>query len=169
MAIQVSYSIADRDTCKRETAALLALADYQDVQYLMIVTKDEEETIKENGKLISVIPLWKWLKEDQWTGIWPSPPITFLHPTSTWQPTSPEGSHIIAQPSAICKIIDYWLLIADYVPCRGTVNCKNCKIQKKESINERKRHRKKFRWRFCFAVSNELLQNKLGKWWVLVL
>lgn len=69
VAIQVSYSIADRDTCKREIAALLALADYQDVQHLMIVTKDEEETIKENGKLISVIPLWKWLKEDQWTGI----------------------------------------------------------------------------------------------------
>lgn len=69
IAIQVSYSIADRDTCKRETAALLALADYQDVQHLMIVTKDEEETIKENGKLISVTPLWKWLKEDQWTGI----------------------------------------------------------------------------------------------------
>ena len=34
------------------------------------------------------------------------------------------------------------------VPCQRTVNCKNCKIQKKESINERKRHRKKFRWRF---------------------
>ena len=50
------------------------------------------------------------------------------------------------------------------VPCRGTVIYKNCKIRGKESINERKRHRKKFRWRFCFAVSNELLQNKLGKW-----
>ena len=69
VAIQVSYSIADRDTCKREIAALLTLADYQNVQHLMIVTKDEEETINESGKLISVIPLWKWLKEDQWTGI----------------------------------------------------------------------------------------------------
>lgn len=61
MAIQVSYSIANQDTCKRETASLLALADYQNVQHLMIVTKDEEETIKENGKVISAIPLWKWL------------------------------------------------------------------------------------------------------------
>ena len=61
MAIQVSYSIADQDTCKRETAALLALADYQNVQHLMIVTKDEEEMIEENEKVISAIPLWKWL------------------------------------------------------------------------------------------------------------
>ena len=61
MAIQVSYSIAAPDTCKRETAALLALADYQNVQHLMIVTKDEEETIEEKGKVISAIPLWKWL------------------------------------------------------------------------------------------------------------
>ena len=61
MAVQVSYSIADQDTCKRETAALLALADYQNVQHLMVVTKDEEETIEEKGKVISAIPLWKWL------------------------------------------------------------------------------------------------------------
>ena len=47
---------------ERETAALLAMSDYQNVQHLLIVTKDEEETLEENGKLISVIPLWKWLK-----------------------------------------------------------------------------------------------------------
>ncbi|MCI6473524.1 MAG: ATP-binding protein [Bacteroidales bacterium] len=61
--IQVSYSITDRDTRKRETDALLALSDYQNVQHLQIVTKDEEETFEENGKIISVIPLWKWLME----------------------------------------------------------------------------------------------------------
>ena len=60
-AIQVAYSIADQDTRKRETAALLALYDYQDVQHLQIITKDEEETFEEKGKVISVIPLWKWL------------------------------------------------------------------------------------------------------------
>lgn len=61
MAIQVSYSISDRDTRKREVDALLAFAEYQNVQHLQIVTKDEEETIEENGKVISVIPLWKWM------------------------------------------------------------------------------------------------------------
>ena len=62
-AIQVAYSIADRDTRKRETDALLALSDYQNVQHLQIITKDEEEIVEENGKVISVIPLWKWLME----------------------------------------------------------------------------------------------------------
>ena len=60
-AIQVAYSIADWDTRKRETDALLALSDYQNVQHLQIITKDEEEILEENGKVISVIPLWKWL------------------------------------------------------------------------------------------------------------
>ncbi len=60
-AIQVAYSIADRDTRKRETDALLALSDYQNVQHLQIITKDEEEIVEENGKVISVIPLWKWM------------------------------------------------------------------------------------------------------------
>ena len=60
-AIQVSYSMADQDTRKREVDALVALADYQDVQHLLIVTKDDEETLEEKGKVISVIPLWKWL------------------------------------------------------------------------------------------------------------
>ena len=59
--IQVAYSIADSDTRKRETDALLALSDYQDAQHLQIVTKDEEDTLEEKGKIISVIPLWKWL------------------------------------------------------------------------------------------------------------
>lgn len=59
--IQVAYSIADQDTRKRETDALLALSDYQNVQHLQIITKDEEETLEENGKVISVIPLWKWM------------------------------------------------------------------------------------------------------------
>lgn len=31
------------------------------VEHLEIVTKDDEETLEENGKLICVIPLWKWL------------------------------------------------------------------------------------------------------------
>ena len=62
LAIQVAYSIADRDTRKRETDALLALSDYQNVQHLQIVTKDEEETLEENGKVIYVVPLWKWMK-----------------------------------------------------------------------------------------------------------
>lgn len=62
-AIQVSYSLADQDTRQREVAALIALSEYRDVKNLFIITKDEEETFDENGKIISVIPLWKWMME----------------------------------------------------------------------------------------------------------
>ena len=63
MAIQVAYSIAVPKTRKREADVLLALSDYQKVQHLLIVTKDEEEALEENGKVISVIPLWKWMMQ----------------------------------------------------------------------------------------------------------
>ena len=114
--------------------------------------------------------------------------------SSTSRPASSKGSHIIPQPSAICKncqmiehareseaevqtsarnkiekIASYALTVNTpikflcyNVPCQRTVNCKNCKIQKKESINERKRHRKKFRWRFCFRPRACWLSDALG-------
>ncbi len=61
LAVQVSYSISDAETRKREVAGLLAIANYLDTTNLVIVTKDDEETIDVKGKKIDVIPLWKWL------------------------------------------------------------------------------------------------------------
>lgn len=61
LAVQVSYSIADPDTRKREVCGLLSLATYQEVNRLIIVTKDEEMSVEEEGKHIDVLPLWKWL------------------------------------------------------------------------------------------------------------
>lgn len=61
MAIQVSYSIADEDTRKREVNGLVALSQVLDADNLIIVTKDEELEIESEGKTVHVIPLWKWL------------------------------------------------------------------------------------------------------------
>lgn len=62
MAIQVSYSIKDESTRKRETDALLKLTAALPSEHLLIITYDEEETIRtEDGKEIKVIPIWKWL------------------------------------------------------------------------------------------------------------
>lgn len=61
LAIQVAYSIADTDTRKRELDGLMTLAKFQQVQTLQIITKYEEETIKEQDITIDVLPLWKWL------------------------------------------------------------------------------------------------------------
>lgn len=61
LAIQVSYSISDLETRKREINGLISLAEYQNVEKLMIVTKDDEEVINDAERTIYVVPLWKWL------------------------------------------------------------------------------------------------------------
>ncbi len=61
LAIQVSYSLADADTAKRETDGLVKLSSFQDIKRMMVVTKDEEDVIEKEGHRIEVVPLWKWL------------------------------------------------------------------------------------------------------------
>jgi len=61
LAVQVSYSISDSETRKREVDGIISLAKFQNVETLFIVTKEEEETIISDGRTIQVIPLWKWL------------------------------------------------------------------------------------------------------------
>lgn len=63
MAIQVSYSIADEDTKRRESNGLVAISQSLDVDNLIIVTRDEELDIESEDKTIHVVPLWRWLLE----------------------------------------------------------------------------------------------------------
>ncbi|MDR1740031.1 MAG: ATP-binding protein [Bacteroidales bacterium] len=60
-AIQVSYSIADDETYKREISALVKLSEFYRLKKIEIVTFSEESTLQENGITIQVIPIWKWL------------------------------------------------------------------------------------------------------------
>lgn len=63
-AVQVSYSISDEETRKREVDGLRKLHAFQPLKRMVIVTFDEEETIKlTDGSIIEVIPAWKWLLE----------------------------------------------------------------------------------------------------------
>jgi len=61
LAVQVSYSLSDPETRNREVNALLKMAGQIEVRSMMIITKDEEETIETDGYSIKVIPAWKWL------------------------------------------------------------------------------------------------------------
>lgn len=63
LAIQVSYTLEDADTRKRETSALVALHQLHPLRKAVIITYDEEETIEAEGLQIEVIPIWKWLTE----------------------------------------------------------------------------------------------------------
>jgi len=61
LAIQVCYNLNDIETRKREVNALLQLAKRLEVKKMLIITRDEESLISENGMNIDVIPIWKWL------------------------------------------------------------------------------------------------------------
>jgi len=63
LAVQACYSLSDIETYNREVNALLQLAKRLEVKKMLIVTRDEERTILENGVEIDVIPVWKWLLE----------------------------------------------------------------------------------------------------------
>lgn len=60
-AVQVSYSLANQSTKKREVNALVALNKLRPLRKAQIVTFDEEETIEAEGLHIGVVPVWKWL------------------------------------------------------------------------------------------------------------
>ena len=61
LAIQVSYSLHDEETQKREVEALQKLPKRLSCKRRIIVTFDEEETITDSFGTIEVIPAWKWL------------------------------------------------------------------------------------------------------------
>ena len=60
-AIQVSYSLREEDTRKRETEALQKLPHRLPCSRRIILTYDEEENITDQHGTIEVIPVWKWL------------------------------------------------------------------------------------------------------------
>jgi len=63
LAVQVSYSIQDAPTRTREIHALRNFSKQMEVTTMLIITKDEEETIHEDDLTIEVLPVWKWLCE----------------------------------------------------------------------------------------------------------
>ncbi len=61
LAIQVSFSLRDEDTRKREADALQKLAKRLPCKRRLILTYDEEAIINDQHGAIQVMPVWKWL------------------------------------------------------------------------------------------------------------
>ena len=61
LAIQVSYSIKDEDTRKREVKALQAIEKVLPCKRCLMITYDEEDAWQLSSEGIEVVPLWKWL------------------------------------------------------------------------------------------------------------
>ncbi|MBQ6210858.1 MAG: ATP-binding protein [Prevotella sp.] len=65
LAVQVSYSLVDETTRKREMDALGKLPNVYPCKRRVIITYDEEDTIMDKHGTIEVIPCWKWLLDAQ--------------------------------------------------------------------------------------------------------
>jgi len=63
-AIQVSYSLFDPVTRKRELLGLFDAMKCYGLKEGMIITFDEEEMMKKGGYEVKVIPAWKWILMD---------------------------------------------------------------------------------------------------------
>ena len=62
---QVSYSIADLETRKRETSALVKLNAFRPLKRSLIITYNEENLITVNGQTIEVVAVWRWMLENE--------------------------------------------------------------------------------------------------------
>nr|MCR5455476.1 ATP-binding protein [Bacteroidales bacterium] len=59
IGVQVSYSIDDDDTRKRELKALVALNNYIPLKRALLITKNTEEIVECEGVRIEILPVWK--------------------------------------------------------------------------------------------------------------
>lgn len=60
-AIQVAWSLADEKTRDRELRALLTTLDELKLKTGVILTYDEEDEVKIDGKTITITPVYKWM------------------------------------------------------------------------------------------------------------
>ncbi len=60
-AIQVTMTLCDPETRRRELNALVKLQKVLSCKRMTILTYDEEETIQTDVGIIEVMPVWKWL------------------------------------------------------------------------------------------------------------
>ena len=65
LALQACYTTADNETLQREIAALTKLQALTEVKKMLIISYDDERIIPVgDGRQVEVIPLWKWLLEE---------------------------------------------------------------------------------------------------------
>ncbi|NQD70177.1 ATP-binding protein [Sphingobacterium shayense] len=61
LPVQVSWTLTDSDTRKREIKGLLNAAAYCKAETGWIITLDEEEKLTIDGVEVKIMPAWKWL------------------------------------------------------------------------------------------------------------
>jgi len=64
-AIQVCLSLADENTKQREVLGLMEAKEILKPDRLILITREEEETLGDGYEGITVTPLWKWLLREE--------------------------------------------------------------------------------------------------------
>ena len=59
--INVSSNISQKSTKDREISGLISAMNDLKINNSLLITLHDEETIKSNNKIISIVPVWKWL------------------------------------------------------------------------------------------------------------
>lgn len=65
LLIQVTWSIADDETRKREIKGLQEASSITGCDNLLIITNDEKDSFHIKGKHINVMPVWEWLLDNR--------------------------------------------------------------------------------------------------------
>ena len=61
--VQVCETMTDEKTRKRELSSLLEAMAEQDITESIVVTRNQSETIEREGRIIQLVPVWKFLLE----------------------------------------------------------------------------------------------------------
>ena len=59
--INVAYGLSDQITLDREVNGLIEAMDKLKLEKATLINSEQEKIYHENGKIIEIIPLWKWL------------------------------------------------------------------------------------------------------------
>ena len=59
--VNVSYSIDSEQTLKREINSLLEGMEYFNINESFLIISTKEEIVEVEGKIVKIVPLWKWL------------------------------------------------------------------------------------------------------------
>ena len=63
LAVQVCMELTERETRKRELEPLLTVARYFGTRENLIITRNQEEDLRDEGIAVRVVPAWKWMTE----------------------------------------------------------------------------------------------------------
>ena len=65
--------MVDMETRKRKTSALARLNAFKPLKRSLIITYNEEYHISVNGQPFEVVPVWKWMQENE---LWQALPVS---------------------------------------------------------------------------------------------